>query len=260
MSLSKTQAVVLRTRDLGETDRLVTLYTLEHGKVGAVSKGARKARSRLGPVIQTFNHLNLLLYKGKSLYTITGADLIDGFPLLRRDLAKMTAASYITELVERTSEEGDPDRDVFYLLVTSLHLLAEAGYERRVTWVFQLRLLDRLGLAPRLDGCQCGRRADMEGRRPVTYDPAAGGVLCPRCGRGPTLSRAALRALYELQTSPVEEALSLSVGPAAADDIDEFLHDYVVYHLGREPNSLRFLRELWGMRGTEMCENTKEGG
>src|ERR687889_693763 len=123
----KTEAIVLRGIRYGEADRVLHLYTPERGRVSAIAKGVRRAKSRFGGRLEPFFRLNLVLYEGRSdLLTVTSAETVTPHARLREDAGSLDAASRSTDAVARLFETGDPNPAVFHLLANQLALL-EAG-------------------------------------------------------------------------------------------------------------------------------------
>src|SRR5512138_639066 len=114
----RAEAIVLRHSDYGEADRMLTLYTREHGKVRAVAKGARKIASRKAGHIEPFTHVRLQLAKGRDMLLITQADTVDGYQPLREDLILTSQAAYVLELLDRFSYEEEAESSSIFRLLT----------------------------------------------------------------------------------------------------------------------------------------------
>jgi DNA repair protein RecO (recombination protein O) len=176
----KTEAVVLRSMRYGEADRILHLYTPHRGRVGAIAKGVRRARSRFGGRLEPFSHVALILHEGRSdLLTVTGADSIAPHAGLRDHAASLDGAARACDAVGRLFETPDPHPAVFHLLLNELALLdadpARAGHANQLA--FRLKLLLAAGLAPQLAACAaCGERDHLQG-----FSGAAGGVVCAAC-------------------------------------------------------------------------------
>jgi len=180
----KTEAVVLRSMRYGEADRILHLYTPHRGRVGAIAKGVRRARSRFGGRLEPFFRLNIELHEGRGeLLTVTGAQTIDGHARLRGDARALDAAARACDAVGRLFETPEPHPGVFNLLCRQLALLDErgdVGTGRAAALAFRLKLLLAAGLAPQLAGCaSCGEREHLVG-----FSGAAGGVVCGACEAG----------------------------------------------------------------------------
>jgi DNA repair protein RecO (recombination protein O) len=176
----KVQGVVLRSLRYGEADRILHLYTPQRGKVGAIAKGVRRARSRFGGRMEPFFRLNLVLHEGRSdLLTVTAAETVAGYPRLREDAGALARAC---DAVSRLFDTSEPHPGVYNLLCNELALLdsepARAGHANQLA--FRLKLLLAAGLAPQLAACaSCGEREHLSG-----FSGAAGGVVCPACEAG----------------------------------------------------------------------------
>jgi len=176
----KTEAVVLRTIRYGEADRVLHLYTPERGRVSAIAKGVRRAKSRFGGRLEPFFRLNLVLYQGKSdLMTDTSAETVAGHPRLREHAATIDGAARACHAVDRLFGDGEPHPGVYHLLANLLALLDREPQQatRANALAFRLKLLLAAGFAPQLAGCaSCGEREHLVG-----FSGAAGGVVCGAC-------------------------------------------------------------------------------
>ena len=183
MSLLKTPAIVLKSRKWGEADRIVTFYTFRFGKLRGVARGARRLKSRFGSALEPFVHgeLNLFEKRGDSLYRITGADIRDSFAGLRDDLARMSAAARMANLVAAVTGEGDAHPGIFDTLLSGLRVLRDGHDPALTALLFQIKLLGETGFRPQTDHCAtCG---DGHGRMSGQFSPLAGGLVCASCER-----------------------------------------------------------------------------
>jgi DNA repair protein RecO (recombination protein O) len=186
----KTEAVVLRSMRYGEADRIIHVYTPHRGRVGAIAKGVRRARSRFGGRLEPFFRLQMELHEGRGeLLTVTGAHTVDSHAALRGDARTLDAAARACDAVSRLFETNEPHPAVFNLLCRQLSLLdaragARNGDGARGEWggalAFRLKLLHAAGLSPQLGACaSCGEREHLVG-----FSGAAGGVVCTACEAG----------------------------------------------------------------------------
>jgi len=176
----KTEAIVLRSIRYGEADRILHLYTPTHGRLSAIAKGARRARSRFGARLEPFFYVQALLHESRSdLLTVTGVDTIAAYPALRDHAATLDAAARACDAVTRLFETSDPHPEVFRLLANELALLhADAAQARTANGLsFRLKLLLAAGIVPQLAACAvCGETEHLQG-----FSGAAGGVVCSLC-------------------------------------------------------------------------------
>ncbi len=179
----KTEGVVVRSLRYGEADRILHLYTPRRGKIGAIAKGVRRARSRFGGRLEPFFRLDLVLHEGRGeLLTVTSAQTLAGYPRLREDGTALDTAARACDAVARLFDTTEPHPDVYNLLCNELALLdaepARAGHANQLA--FRLKLLLAAGFAPQLAACaSCGEREHLTG-----FSGAAGGVVCPACEAG----------------------------------------------------------------------------
>ncbi|HEX9481955.1 MAG TPA: DNA repair protein RecO [Solirubrobacteraceae bacterium] len=207
----KTEAVVLRSMRYGEADRILHLYTPARGRIGAIAKGVRRARSRFGGRLEPFFRIHAELHEGRGeLLTVTGAQTVDAYPRLRGDARALDAAARACDAVGRLFETNEPHPGVFNLLCRQLALLdvqAEGGggaaAGRAGSLSFRLKLLLAAGLAPQLGACaSCGEPEHLVG-----FSGAAGGVVCAACEAGSfPLGAEAYDFMTEALGRPLHEA------------------------------------------------------
>jgi DNA repair protein RecO (recombination protein O) len=200
----KTEAIILRSIRYGEADKILHLYTPEHGRVSAIAKGARRAKSRFGGRLEPLMQVKLVLHQGRGdLHTVTGVDTIAARPALRESAGRLDAAARACDAVSRLFETDDPHPEVFTLLANELTLLTQlgtGGAHARLTTdgdpepiaasgpelttilhanalAFRLKLLLAAGIVPQLAACAvCGEREHLSG-----FSADAGGVVCSSC-------------------------------------------------------------------------------
>ena len=177
--------IVLRTQDLGEADRIITVLTRRTGRVRAVGKGVRRTRSRFGARLEPFTHVDLLLWQGRSLDVITQADSLRAYgEPLAADYPRYTSGAAMLETAERfTTEERQPAQRQFLLLVGGLRTLGEGAHAPRLVLdAFLLRSLAVAGYAPSLEDCAvCGSAEVSADGTPRAFAIAAGGLTCRSC-------------------------------------------------------------------------------
>ena len=173
----------MRSLRYGEADRILHMYTPHRGRLSAIAKGVRKAKSRFGGRLEPYFRLDLVLYEGRGdLMTVTGAETVAAHPRLREDARALDGAARACEAVARVFDDGEPHAGVYHLLANELALLdaepARAG--RANALAFRLKLLLAAGFAPQLAACAaCGEPEHLVG-----FSGAAGGVVCNACEAG----------------------------------------------------------------------------
>lgn len=243
--LYKVDAIVLRSVNLKEADQLLTLYSRSRGKIKVVAYGVRKPGSRKRGAVQPFCYSSFLLYKGSNLDSVSQCEGREMFTWLREDLGKMTCAGYMCELVDGFTAEEDPNKRLFLLLLTSLHMLVE-GDSEIVTRIFELKLMETLGYGPRLTSCACCR-GKVEGQN-VFFSAKMGGIICSRCFEEDRsalpCSRGLLKILQLIARWDPVKLRRLKVDKNLRKHLKEVLQYYITYHLERKVKSLRFLKRF----------------
>lgn len=177
MAIRSDQGIVLRGYPFGESHRVVVLMSPNHGKLRTVAKGVRKTKSRFGGRLEPMTHVDLVLYEGKNLDTITQVSVIDGFPNLRNDLDRVLAAGTMIEVVDAVVQEDDPSLRMFLLLQRGLKVLDDAPPHPDLVTAFLLKAADILGMAPALDSCAgCGSAGPLK-----RFSFSEGGSVCESC-------------------------------------------------------------------------------
>jgi DNA repair protein RecO (recombination protein O) len=244
--LYRADAVVLRRRDMGEADRLLTCFTRERGKLTLIAKGARKTTSRKAGHIELFSHSRLLVARARTWDIVTQADAVNVFLPLREDLQRTAHAYYVAELLDRFTEEQDEHQAMFDLVLDTLSRLCRASELRLPTRYYELHLLGLAGFQPELFVCLACR----EPIQPIAnyFHIARGGLFCPRCASDDAgareVSLPALKVLRYLQTRPYTAVELLQLRESVHREIEELLHHYLIYVLEQQVKSVDFLHLL----------------
>jgi len=254
----QTQGIILKQTKLGEFDKIVTIYTPELGKLRAVAKGACRPKSKLGGNVEPLTHSLMLLAKGRNLDIVTQSQTINGFLALKSDLWRMACGLYILELIDSFTIEGGENRPLFALSLDILNRLSELDSNESILRYFELHLLHYLGYRPQLRRCvNCDSPLN-----PVVnfFSSSRGGLLCPHCNSEENhryeqieaiplkpslpLSVGALKVLRLWQSHDYDTARRVRVNPELSYELEQVLHEYIIYILQRELKSLTWLKEL----------------
>ena len=239
-------AIVLRRSDLGEADRIVTLFSREHGKFRAVAKGIRRPTSKLGGHLELFTHSRILVARGQNLDIITQAETGQSFIGLRDDVFRATFACYSAELLDRLIVERSPDPEAFDLLLTALGRLAAERQTEIATRLFEIQLLGHLGYRPQLHSCAGCQVTLAPGGN--SFSAPAGGVLCPACSRidpgARPLTTNAFKILRLLQSGDYATAARIRLDEALRREIERILVGYSEHIIERRVKSAEFLNSL----------------
>ena len=233
---------MLRGRNLGEADRIFTLFTVARGKLDAVAKGVRRTKSHFAGRLEFLTEAALTLHSGRSLDVITGAAILHSEWERLVEPQIFAAASVVAELVDAFCEPDLEQPEIYALLRAVVPALATAPQARALLPRFELRLLDALGIAPALDACvRCGRELGTH----AWLEAEAGGLACESCHRGGESAGllvqddiANVRALAAPRGGSAIPTAFATVPVARA------VESLVSYHLGKRSRAAAFLEEL----------------
>ncbi len=251
--LYRVSAIVLKRRDQGEADRLLTVLTRDRGKLTLLAKGVRRQASRKAGHIEPFTLVDLLVAKGRSFHLVTQAETIEAHRTLREDLWRSAWAYYVAELTDAFTQEEDPQELLFDLVAETLARLDRGAEPALCVRYFELHLLSLVGYQPQLFRCvECNALLQPE----VNFlSIERGGVLCPRHGAHlvdtMALSVNLLKVLRYLQTRDWSQVAQLRLSPQINGQLETVLNRYIVYHLERTLRSATFLERLRRMTNGE---------
>ncbi len=246
MALYTTEGIVLKTQNIGEADRVCTIYSPTKGKTRAVARGARRSGSRFVSSTQMFAYGDFQIFTGKSLDGISQVQLKEAFPRLHDDLTRLAYASYVAELVEEVTEEGDGDQVLFDMLLAYMRVLSETLEPQLVTVAFEIKFATILGYRPRLESCaECGRK-DLG--REVFFSPEAGGLACSECylrdSGGMRISRGAVELLKALLMMEFRKVERVKANPGTRLEIERLIRSHLGFRVNRRLRSLDFLEAV----------------
>jgi DNA repair protein RecO (recombination protein O) len=239
MQLEKLQAFVLSNSDYGESDRIVSLFTLEHGRLKGFARGGRNSHKRFGPALEPFARINAEMHQKEGLSSLRSADVITLYPGIRSELCTIAHGLYACELVECLTPEGQPLPRLYRLLAAYLERLDSGRSEESDRRMYEINVLNILGYRPSLDGCsRCG--ADLGGLGALMQ--RGGELVCRFCAAtGLQMSPASLQGLKScLATSRFGQVV---LDPETLEQVAVLLDDALVTHSARKLKSLEFLHQ-----------------
>lgn len=258
-----TEAIILKHTDLGEADRILTLFTPYRGKYHAVAKGVRRPISRKAGHLELLCRSQLQIALGRNLDIVTQAQGVDAFPHLRAEIWYMTCGFYLAELLDRFIEDENRHTDVYQLLLEALGALeadaldaARQLYEPGTTdrshvrsqlllRYFEINLLSFVGYEPVFRTCA---HCDAE-LQPVEngFNATLGGILCPNCSHlwSYAIPVNVLKILRILQRAKSwAQVPRLRLDSRLLSEVETVMHDLLRYHLERDLKSWSFLDML----------------
>ncbi len=246
MPLEKQQAIVLSNSDYGESDRIVSLFTLEHGRLKGFARGARNSRKRFGPALETFARIDAQLNHKDGLSSVRSADVITLYAGIRGNLCAIAHALYACELVEHFTPEDHPLPRLYRLLIAYLEWLDANPASDSDRRMFEINLLNILGYRPSLENCsRCGGVFDDRG----ALLQQNGELACRFCAKtGRTIPSAALQGLgFCLSTGRFGQVVFEKEELRIAGHL---LDESLAVHSARKLKSLEFLQQTCGEEGS----------
>lgn len=244
MKLYKVDAVVLRSIECGNGDKLLVLFSREQGKIKVMAHGVTKLTSRKRGSVQLFTYTRFLIHRGRELDSVSQCEGIEMFSYLRNNLEQISYASYLAELVEALIPEGEQNESLFLLLLETLRLMEE-GETEILTRSFEIKAAGLMGYRPVLGECVlCG--GALAGS--LYFSAKTGGLLCEECRDTDPWALACSRGMAEtlkvLSNWPPDRLRQLKISTADRKQIKILLYDFLKYHLEKELKSASFLNRF----------------
>jgi DNA repair protein RecO (recombination protein O) len=240
--------------DYGDFDIIVTFFTLQKGKLSLIAKSAKKSTKRFAGILELFSVLEIVgsANRGKGLPVLQEAVLKQPFGGIRADFKKTAYASYWSELIYNWIEENYKQTALYYLFD---HVLTELDSgsipEDMLNILFLMRFLSFSGHVPNLDDCsRCRTKLENFKQDIVEINLSRGGILCENCSTGSktvrSLAKGTIKQLLWIERGNFARASRIKFAQPTLRESTEFLEDFISYHLGKRPRSLKFLRQIRG--------------
>jgi DNA repair protein RecO (recombination protein O) len=252
MPTFSTPAILLRRSSYGDYDLIVTFLTLKKGKFTVIAKNAKKSRKRFAGVLELFSLVNLVckLPRGRGMPILQEASLEHPFSGIRGNIMKTAYASYWAELINIWLEDEKEQPRIYHLMQYCLDALDLGIIDNKaLSIIFQIRFLSISGLSPNFSRCaKCHIQMDNINGHRLFFELAMGGILCQGCSTGNisrlSLAKGTVKQLLWTQENDLKTVGRLKFNQSALAEGHAFLEKFIVYHLSREPKSLKFLQGL----------------
>lgn len=243
-----TQGIILRRRNFGEADRLITFFTKNKGKVSGVAKGIRKITSRRAGSVELLNHVKIYLAETKGLPILTEAVSINTFPLLKQDLQKVSLSYCIVEMIDQFFPDEQENQEIFDLLVKTLAVIEQSTFQKAklATSAFQMKVLASSGYLPELYSC-------IKCKSPLLPEEnylasSLGGLVDDKCSSDSLfikkITPSAIKVLRFWDQSSMENIGRMLVSQVVATEVVQLLNYYTEVVLDRKLRSNDFLLQV----------------
>lgn len=246
LKLYKVTGFVIREMNLGEADKLITIFSKKHGKLHAIAKGARKISSKLLAGTRLFTVSEFVLYKGRNLFTVTQCEPKTSFPYLSDDMNRFFYACYLAEIVDKVTESRSPEPmlfDIFFDTMAFLNNVTDVKLTELVVRYFEIKLLDLFGYKPEMECCvSCGKCVAV----PKFFNPYKGGVLCDDCSViGEDLIKldtATIHLMKFLINCNIKQVKNVRVSNVVLEQLEYFINRFIAYIFERDFRTIELLK------------------
>lgn len=246
MAILKTRAIVIKTQEFKEADKLVWLFTEDFGKITAIAKGARKNKSKYVSSTLPCSYGEFILFKGKNLYTINEVTIIDSFQQLLRNLDTITYASYFNELIDISMENEDVNSELFKDLVSAFYFIKNDVMDIEIlARAFETKLLKATGYGLNFEQCvRCRKKISISNN----IDLQSYGPICKDCEKVNSIyiSNPTYNTLKFLNNFGMDKINRIVVSQASKLELYKVLSIIISQNYVRKPKSLEmfdYLRE-----------------
>lgn len=248
MSYVKTKGIVIKEVNIGEADKIITIFTTNYGKISASARGARRPKSKFVAGSQFLCYSDFVLFRGRDLYTVNSVEVIEPFYEIRNDIVKLTYAAHFVELISDVIQENQPSTRLLQLFLNSLYLLTKTEKSPElISRIFELRLLSIIGYAPYVRRCmECGCEDDTN----MKFSFKKCGIICgsEKCSQDDAyameITPGTVKALRHIVHSGMNDLFCFDLSPLVLDELGKISRRYLRERLEKEYNKLDYLKTL----------------
>lgn len=257
MSIQRTHGIVLRSRKIRESSKIVLFFTRDFGKISAVAKGSLKPKSKFGASLELFTRCAIIFYskQDRNLHTLSHAEILSSYDNLKKDVVKLAYGGVVGELVEKFCPNEEPNRSIYELLAKTLGEIDRAQRDQLevIVSMHELKFLELIGYAPQIDVCvRCGHAVQER----VWFGLTSGGVLCQECHNRDlnalSLSPAGLSLLRAYRSGSMQDVIKKVRSDRSTREVADLLHSFLRIQAG-DSVTIRSLDFLERMRDGSIC-------
>ncbi len=240
MSIDKTDAVVLSTRNFRQTSLIANFYTRDFGKLSGLLKGAREDPVKFNSNLDVLSVNEIIFYRkiNSSLHLVSQCDLKRDFRLIKGNLERIKKALRLIELVNALTAQEDSNEQIFDLLIACLIQMENSYDMDKLLIIFKIKVLDFCGFKPHLDSCvSCNSKIIAQAR----FSLKLGGLLCDRCSNKDIKARIVFRgsvaSILYIEKNNFENVLRLGMNQAIKKELQQILDAFLEFHLDTKSSS-----------------------
>ena len=245
MALYRTDAIVLGHRNLGEADKILTLFSPEKGKIHAVARGVRRPRNPILAGSQLFTYSNFLIMEGKSLDNISQCEIKESFYRIRQDLKSMAYGLYFAELLRASTPMEDKNGELFRFFLKTMYLIQKWSNKELLGRIYEIKLMAIQGFTPEVFYCiGCGERVFDK----IKFSVSKGGVFCNNCYKEDinsiNINSETLKMLQNMLRMTYEELENINVKSYTENQLKNILHLFICHHIDRKLKTTQFIKDI----------------
>jgi DNA repair protein RecO (recombination protein O) len=262
MASYKAKSIVLKSYRLGETDKIVRLFSMEHGIISAVAKGACNFKSRFSGRLELFNIIDCEISAGRNLDVINQAEIIEVFGNISSDFFKFNISQIICEITLKSQSEKSPSVNIFKLLYFTLREInkckpSDDGCLKKILAFFIAKFLKIMGYVPLLDSCSiCGGNLISEGTVPkgkgLMFSIKYGGSICTGCSHDIDrlffVENENIKIMILLFSEKIENIIGLAIPGKTINTLLNILENYMIFHMDIKIDSFDYLKKIEKIR------------
>lgn len=242
--LEKCEGIILRSSSYGETNKIVTIYSKEWGKIGVMARGAKKPASRLSGITLPFTYAYFLVQKSKGLSVLQQGETIQSFKKIKADIFLTAYVSYMAELLDKATEEKKPNPYLFELFLQCIEYMEE-GYDAQIIMhIFEMKMLTVLGITPHMQDCVICHSSEGT----FSFSLRHAGIICHACKSQDAyvlqVSDKTIRLLRVFYYFDLNRLGTISVSEQTKKEISHVLETYLIEYAGITLKTRRFLKQM----------------
>ncbi|WP_042145975.1 DNA repair protein RecO [Paucisalibacillus sp. EB02] len=242
--LEKIDGIIIKTKDYGETHKIVTIFSKRIGKFSAIARGAKKPKSRMAAVTQPFIYGQFFVYLSKGLSSIQQGEIIESYRVIREDIMKTAYAAYVVELTDKLLDEKVPNPEIYEQLMATFEWISEHDDVSIPLMMYEMKLYRAGGFAPTVHLCtHCGEK-----NAPYSFSMVEGGLLCSRCQHvdpeAVPLSNSVVKLLYIFSKVGLERIGNVTVKEETRQLLRSLFDSYYDRYGGYYLKSKKFLNQI----------------
>lgn len=241
MEIVRTEGIVIGETNYSESSKILKVLTKDYGLISIMSKGCRNLKSKLRGVSGKLVYANFqFYYKENGISTLISADVINTLRNILIDIEKISYVSYLVDLTEQVYKNTYDD-DIYDLFILVLNKINDDYDFEAITYIYELKLLDYLGIRPNVDGCSlCGNSKNI-----ITISTKDGGYVCQNCFKsGKIYASKTIQLIRMFIYVDINQITKLSIKKETKKELDEFITDYYEEYSGLYLKSKSFLKNL----------------